>query len=153
MPVLQAILSRIQVTLHVTRRRPHGASHLELMTYNRSVESRGAPSRQCRNERVHRPTTTVLNHNGYALPPPSPVPKQVNYIDAVVQVQKFPPYKRWFGGMRLTLHAARPTPDGASRLVQAMFGWSVKIRRRAPFRHCRDARVYGHTTNPPEDKY
>ena len=37
------------------------------------------------------------------------------------------------------------TPHGASRLVQAMPAWSVKSRR-APSRHCRDARVYGHTT-------
>ena len=46
----------------------------------------------------------------------------------------------------LTFHGARPTPRGASRLVQqAMSAWSVKIRR-APSRPCRDARVYGHTT-------
>ena len=47
--------------------------------------------------------------------------------------------------MPLTLHATRPAPHGASRLVQAMRVWSVKTRR-APFRHCRDARVYGYTT-------
>ena len=41
--------------------------------------------------------------------------------------------------MLFTLHATRRTPHGASRLVQA------KIRR-APSRHSRDARVYGHTT-------
>ena len=37
----------------------------------------------------------------------------------------------------------RPTPHGASRLVQGMSAWSVKTRH-APSRHCRDARVYGH---------
>ena len=47
--------------------------------------------------------------------------------------------------MQLTLHATRPTPHGASRLMQAMSAWSVKIRR-APSRRCGDARVYGHTT-------
>ena len=31
--------------------------------------------------------------------------------------------------MQLTLHATRPTPHGASRLVQAMSAWSVKTRR------------------------
>ena len=47
--------------------------------------------------------------------------------------------------MQVTLHATRPTPHGASRLVQEMFAWSVKTRR-APSRHCSNARVYGHTT-------
>ena len=36
------------------------------------------------------------------------------------------------------------TSHGASRLVQAMSAWLVKAQR-APSRHSRDARVYGHT--------
>ena len=52
--------------------------------------------------------------------------------------------------MQLTLHATRRTPHGASRLVLAMSAWSVKTRR-APSRHCRDARVYGHTTTAMHD--
>ena len=47
--------------------------------------------------------------------------------------------------MQFTLHAARRTPHGASRLMQAMSAWLVKTRR-APCRHNRDARVYVHTT-------
>ena len=47
--------------------------------------------------------------------------------------------------MQLTIHATRPTPHSASRLVQEMSAWSVKTRR-APSRPCRDARVDGHTT-------
>ena len=47
--------------------------------------------------------------------------------------------------MQFTLHATRRTPHGASRLVQAMSAWLVKTRR-APSRHSRDPRVYGHTT-------
>ena len=47
--------------------------------------------------------------------------------------------------MQLTLHATRRTSHGASRLVQTMSAWLVKTRR-APSRHSRDARVYGHTT-------
>ena len=47
--------------------------------------------------------------------------------------------------MQLTLHATRPTSHGASRLVLAIFAWSVKTRR-ALSQHCKDARVYGHTT-------
>ena len=38
-----------------------------------------------------------------------------------------------------------PPPCSASRLMQAMSTWSVKIRR-APSRHCTEAMVYGHTT-------
>ena len=37
------------------------------------------------------------------------------------------------------------TPPGASPLAQSTFAWSV-IARRVPSRHCRDARVYDHTT-------
>ena len=48
------------------------------------------------------------------------------------------------GRMQFTLHAARRIPHGASRLLQAMSAWLVKTRR-APSRHRRDARVYGHT--------
>ena len=50
----------------------------------------------------------------------------------------------------LTLHATRPTPPGDSRLAQPMSAWSVKTRR-APSRHCRGARVYGHTTTTMHD--
>ena len=44
-----------------------------------------------------------------------------------------------------------PPITGASRLVLAMSAWSVKTRR-APSRHCRDARVYGHTTTAVHDR-
>ena len=47
--------------------------------------------------------------------------------------------------MQYTIHAIRRTPHGISRFVQAMPAWLVKTRR-APSRHSRDARVYGHTT-------
>ena len=47
--------------------------------------------------------------------------------------------------MQSILLATRRTPRGASRLVHAMSAWLVKTRR-APSRHSRDARVYGHTT-------
>ena len=61
------------------------------------------------------------------------------------------PYARKFASpavcsrMHLTLHATRPAPHDASRLVQEMSAWSGRPLR-APSRHCRDARVYGHTT-------
>ena len=47
-------------------------------------------------------------------------------------------------------YATRLTPYGASRLLQATPAWSVKTRR-APSRHCRDARVYGHATTAMHD--
>ena len=48
-----------------------------------------------------------------------------------------------------------PSPPLPCRLVEhltalAMFAWSVKSRR-APSRHCRDAKVYGHTTKAMHD--
>ena len=49
------------------------------------------------------------------------------------------------GRMQFTIHAARRTPHGASRLVQAMPAWLVKTRR-ALSRQSSDARVYDHTT-------
>ena len=61
-----------------------------------------------------------------------------------------PPQKTILSRKQLTLHATRPTPRGASRLVRAMFAWSVKARR-APSRHCKDARVHGHTTTVKHD--
>ena len=61
------------------------------------------------------------------------------------------PYARKFAikailsSVQLTLRATRPTHYGATRLVQVMSAWSVKTRRTPP-RHCRDAKIYGHTT-------
>ena len=52
--------------------------------------------------------------------------------------------------MPLTPHAARRTPHGASRLVQAMSAWSVETRRGLS-RHYRGARVYGHMTTAMHD--
>ena len=50
-----------------------------------------------------------------------------------------------FERMQFTLHTTCRAPHGASRLVQAMPTWLVKTRR-APSRHSRDARIYGHRT-------
>ena len=58
--------------------------------------------------------------------------------------------KAFFSRMQLTLHTTRPTPHGASRLVQEMSAWSVKTRR-APSRHRRDARLYGHRNTAMHD--
>ena len=72
--------------------------------------------------------------------------KQIDSFDAVIHMQESSLHKRFLVGlMQLTLHATRRTPHGVARLVLAMSAWSVKTRR-APSRHCRDARVYGHAT-------
>ena len=52
--------------------------------------------------------------------------------------------------MQLTLHATRPTPHGALLLVQPMSAWLGKTWR-APYRHCRGVRVYGHTITAMHD--
>ena len=46
--------------------------------------------------------------------------------------------------MKLALHATRRTSHNASRVVHTMSAGSVKTGR-APSRHCRVTRVYGHT--------
>ena len=52
--------------------------------------------------------------------------------------------------MQLTLHTTRRIRRGASRLLPVMSAWSVKTRR-APSRHCRDARVHVHATTALHD--
>ena len=74
--------------------------------------------------------------------------KQIDSFDAVIRMQESPSHKRF--RMQLTLHATGGTPHGAWRLVLAMFVSSVKTRR-ARSGHCRDARVYGHTTTAMHD--
>ena len=54
--------------------------------------------------------------------------------------------------MKLTLHADRRTPHGASRSVHAMSAWSVKTRR-APSQHCRDVRVNGLNCDYAQNEY
>ena len=71
-------------------------------------------------------------------------------------IGRCPPYARKSASktvlnrMQFTLHATRPTPHGASRLVLAMSARSAKTRR-APSQHCRDARVYVQTTTAMHD--
>ena len=49
-----------------------------------------------------------------------------------------------------TLHATRPTPHGALRLVQEVSACSVKTRC-APSWYCKDGRVYAYTTTVMHD--
>ena len=56
-----------------------------------------------------------------------------------------PFYERFVEGCSSPFLRPRRTPHGASRLVRAMPACLVKTRR-APSRHSKEARVYGHTT-------
>ena len=56
-----------------------------------------------------------------------------------------PPHKWFLAGGRSPCMRTRRTHHGATRFVHAMSAWSEKTRR-APSRHSRVARVYGHTT-------
>ena len=55
----QAILSRMQLTLHATRRTPDGALRLVQAKSAWSVKTRRAPSRHCSDTRVYAHTTCV----------------------------------------------------------------------------------------------
>ena len=63
-----------------------------------------------------------------------------------------PPAQTVLSGRKLPLHATRPTPHGASRLVRTKSVWLVKTRR-VPSRRCRDARAYGHMTTAMHDMW
>ena len=66
-------------------------------------------------------------------------------------MQESPPQKRFFVHR---MHAAQPSCDSPntsrSFALGARSAWSVKTRP-APSRHCRDARVYSHTTTAIHD--
>ena len=58
----------MQLTLHATRRIPHGASRLVIAMSAWSVETRRAPSRHCRVARVYDHTTTAMHDDEYTPP-------------------------------------------------------------------------------------
>ena len=55
----------MQLTLHATRRTPHGASRLVLAMSAWSVKTRRAPSRHCRDASVYSLTFTAMHDNEY----------------------------------------------------------------------------------------
>ena len=61
----QAVLSWMQLTLHATRRTPHGASRLVLAMYAWLVTTGRAPSGHCRDAWVYGHTTTAMHDNEY----------------------------------------------------------------------------------------
>ena len=63
----QAVLGRIQPTLHATRRTPHRVSCLVQAMSAWSVKTRHAPSRYCRDARVYDLHTTAVH--GYRVHP------------------------------------------------------------------------------------
>ena len=69
--VLRAVLGRMQVTLHATRRIPHGASRMVQARSAWLVKTRRAPSRHGRDARFHGRMTTAMHK--LRTPPPPPL--------------------------------------------------------------------------------
>ena len=67
--VSQAVLRRMQLTLHAIRRTPSGSSRLVLAMSAWSGKTRRVPSRHCREARVHDHTTTAMRDHEYTRPP------------------------------------------------------------------------------------
>jgi len=65
----QAVLSRMQLTLHANRPTPYGALHLVQATPAWSVETRRGPCRHCPDARVCQRTTTAMQGNEYTCRP------------------------------------------------------------------------------------
>ena len=66
--VSQAVLRRMQLTLHAIRRTPSGSSRLVLAMSAWSGKTRRLPSRHCREARVHDHTTAAMHERIH--PPP-----------------------------------------------------------------------------------
>ena len=96
------------------------------------------------------PTRQLLHSSPMAVSGSGHIGKQINHSSRCHSYARQSASQAVLRVTRLTLHATRRTCHGASRLVLAMSAWSVKARR-APSRHCRDARVYGHTTTAMHD--
>ena len=90
---LLAVLGRMQLILHATRRTPHGASRLVQAMSTWLVKTRRAPSRHRRDARVHGHKTAAMHKLSTppaslspspphppppSLPPPSPPPQLVD---------------------------------------------------------------------------
>ena len=69
----RAVLRRMQLILHATRRTPHGASCLVLSMSAWSVETRRTPSRHCSDAGGYAHTTTAMRDNEHTPPPLSEV--------------------------------------------------------------------------------
>ena len=69
----QTVLSRMQLTLHATRRTPHVVPRLVQAMSAWSVKTRRLPSRHCKDARAYGHTTTAMHDMSTpppALPPP-----------------------------------------------------------------------------------
>ena len=65
----QTVLSKVLITLHATRRTPHGGSRLLDATFAWSVKTRPAPSRIRRDASFYCHMTTGMHDNEYPPPP------------------------------------------------------------------------------------
>ena len=69
MSASQAVPSRMHLTLHATRRPPHGASRLVLAMSAWPLKTRRAPFGHCKDSRVYGRTPTAMPNNAFTLPP------------------------------------------------------------------------------------
>ena len=71
----QSVITKMKVIPNATRRAPHGPSRLVQAMSARSVKTRHAPSRQCRDTRAQDHTTTAMQEIEYTptLAPPEPI--------------------------------------------------------------------------------
>ena len=74
--VLRAVLGKMQLTLHATRRTPHSVSRLVQAMSAWLEKTRRAPSRHSRDTKVCGHTTTAM-HTLSASPPPRRSPQQL----------------------------------------------------------------------------
>ena len=111
--VSQAVLRRMQLTLHAIRRTPSGSSRLVLAMSAWSGKTRRLPSRHCREARVHDHTTAAMHERIHPPPvhPPSPLVKHglaaVSYIINRVYVVPKSPSLRLLGLFSLNLSRRR----------------------------------------------
>ena len=101
------VLSRMQLTLHATRRTLHGASRLVHATSAWSVKTRHAPSRHCRDGEVYSLDTTAMLEMSPPLPPRLPQGRKVPVLDAKEEISSLairsgtPPFCHKLGGGRV----------------------------------------------------
>ena len=108
----QVVLSRVQLTLHATRRTPHGASRLVQPMPAWLVKTRRARSRRCRDTRVYVHMTTAMHE---ITPPPTPYQRNSR---AGKRVAKF------------TKDVGSTTAKEVTQLASAATGWgSAQLRQ------------------------
>ena len=96
-PLLQVFLSRMQLTLHATRRTPHSASRLVHAMPAWSVKTRRAPSRHIRDPGVIPLWSHDYAHAQTVYPPPPPPHPPRGICMVPLSVYIVPGIYTWYG--------------------------------------------------------